>query len=127
VREFECIVLSDGCAAFSQTIHDAALEGLWPVAAIRTIARTMTMMVSTLIAGGEEAFSRFPANAAFCRAGRALEHNFQQFIGRPGTAAFGSIFGATSGSAAYQLTEWRKRRDTTSPRGPLHFVLMDDE
>jgi hypothetical protein len=45
VREFECVALSDGCAAFSQTIHDAALEGLRPVAAIQTIARTMTMMV----------------------------------------------------------------------------------
>jgi nicotinamidase-related amidase len=43
VREFECIVLSDGCAAFSRTIHDAALEGLRPVAAIQTIAETMSM------------------------------------------------------------------------------------
>jgi ureidoacrylate peracid hydrolase len=37
VREFECTVLSDGCAAFSRQLHAAALEGLRPVAAIATI------------------------------------------------------------------------------------------
>lgn len=41
VREFECTVLVDGCAAFSQQIHDAAIEGLRPVARITTIAETM--------------------------------------------------------------------------------------
>lgn len=41
VREFECTVLADGCAAFSQQIHDAAIEGLRPVARITTIAETM--------------------------------------------------------------------------------------
>ncbi len=38
VREFECTVLSDGCAAFSLQVHAAALEGLRPVANIATIA-----------------------------------------------------------------------------------------
>jgi len=38
VREFHCTVLEDGCAAFSKTIHDAAIEGLRPVADITTIA-----------------------------------------------------------------------------------------
>ena len=38
VREFHCTVLEDGCAAFSKAIHDAAIEGLRPVADITTIA-----------------------------------------------------------------------------------------
>ncbi len=41
VREFECTVLADGCAAFSSQIHDAALEGLRPVATISTVAEVM--------------------------------------------------------------------------------------
>lgn len=41
VREFECTVLEDGCAAFSQAIHDAAIEGLRPVAGIATIAEVL--------------------------------------------------------------------------------------
>lgn len=41
VREFECTVLADGCAASSQQIHDAAIEGLRPVADISTIADAM--------------------------------------------------------------------------------------
>lgn len=41
VREFHCTVLSDGCAAFSQQIHEAAIEGLKPVADIATIAEVM--------------------------------------------------------------------------------------
>jgi nicotinamidase-related amidase len=38
VREFHCTVLADGCAAFSQQIHNAAIEGLRPVADIATVA-----------------------------------------------------------------------------------------
>jgi nicotinamidase-related amidase len=38
VREFECTVIEDGCAAFSDDIHRAAIEGLGPVAKIETIA-----------------------------------------------------------------------------------------
>jgi ureidoacrylate peracid hydrolase len=41
VREFECVVLEDGCAAFSPEIHNAAIEGLKPVARIATIAEAM--------------------------------------------------------------------------------------
>jgi ureidoacrylate peracid hydrolase len=41
VREFDCVVLEDGCAAFSQDVHCAAIEGLRPVAKIKTIAEAM--------------------------------------------------------------------------------------
>ena len=38
VREFHCTVIQDGCAAFGAKVHDAAIEGLRPVAKIVTIA-----------------------------------------------------------------------------------------
>jgi ureidoacrylate peracid hydrolase len=38
VRDFECIVIEDGCAAFSEEVHHAAIDGLRPVAKISTIA-----------------------------------------------------------------------------------------
>ena len=38
VRDFECTVIEDGCSAFSDDIHRAAIEGLRPVAKITTIA-----------------------------------------------------------------------------------------
>ncbi|MDP1910016.1 MAG: cysteine hydrolase [Hyphomicrobium sp.] len=38
VRDFDCVVLEDGCAAFSEDVHRAAIEGLRPVARIATIA-----------------------------------------------------------------------------------------
>lgn len=41
VREFECIVLEDGCAAFSEEVHRAAIEGLRPVAAITSVAEAL--------------------------------------------------------------------------------------
>lgn len=41
VRDFDCAVLEDGCAAFSRDLHRAAIEGLRPVAKIATIAETM--------------------------------------------------------------------------------------
>jgi ureidoacrylate peracid hydrolase len=37
VRDFDCTVLEDGCAAFSGDLHRAAIEGLRPVARIATI------------------------------------------------------------------------------------------
>jgi ureidoacrylate peracid hydrolase len=37
VRDFDSIVLEDGCAAFSQDLHRASIEGLRPVARIATI------------------------------------------------------------------------------------------
>jgi ureidoacrylate peracid hydrolase len=41
VREFHCTVIEDGCAAFSEDVHRAAIAGLRPVAAIATIAEAM--------------------------------------------------------------------------------------
>ncbi len=36
VRDLECIVLSDGCAAFSQDVHAAAIESMRSICAIAT-------------------------------------------------------------------------------------------
>src|SRR2546430_9580616 len=41
VREFHCTVIADGCAAFSRELHDAAIEGLKPVAKVNTVADAM--------------------------------------------------------------------------------------
>jgi nicotinamidase-related amidase len=41
VREFDCSVIEDGCAAFSDDIHRAAIDGLRPVAKIATINDVM--------------------------------------------------------------------------------------
>jgi len=41
VLEFECTVIEDGCAAFSDDVHRAAIEGLRPVAKIATVADTI--------------------------------------------------------------------------------------
>lgn len=41
VREFECAVIEDGCAAFSPQLHQAAIEGLRPIAKIASIADVM--------------------------------------------------------------------------------------
>ena len=38
VREFECTVIDDGCAAFLPQLQDAAIEGLRPIARIVSIA-----------------------------------------------------------------------------------------
>lgn len=38
VREFEVTVLADGCAAFSEEVHHAAIEGMRPVAEVTTVA-----------------------------------------------------------------------------------------
>jgi ureidoacrylate peracid hydrolase len=38
VREFECTVIEDGCAAFGEDVHRAAIEGLKPVAKMTTVA-----------------------------------------------------------------------------------------
>jgi ureidoacrylate peracid hydrolase len=45
VREFDCTVIEDGCAAFSNEQHRAAIEGLRPVAAITTIEAVVPMLV----------------------------------------------------------------------------------
>jgi ureidoacrylate peracid hydrolase len=41
VREFDCSVVADGCAAFTAELHEAAIAGLRPVARIATIAEAM--------------------------------------------------------------------------------------
>lgn len=41
VREFEVTLLEDGCAAFSEQVHRAAVEGLRPVAAVVTVAQAL--------------------------------------------------------------------------------------
>ena len=41
VREFDCTVIADGCAAFTVELHRAAIEGLRPVAGIAAIAEVM--------------------------------------------------------------------------------------
>src|SRR5262249_1365170 len=41
VREFTCTVIEDGCAAFADDVHRAAIAGLRPVAEILTIADVM--------------------------------------------------------------------------------------
>lgn len=38
VREFECVVIEDGCAAFSQEVHRAAIDAMRPVAKILSSA-----------------------------------------------------------------------------------------
>ena len=46
VREFECTVIEDGCAAFSDEVHRAAIEGLRPVAKILTIAELLQSLAA---------------------------------------------------------------------------------
>jgi ureidoacrylate peracid hydrolase len=41
VREFECTVIEDGCAAFSPQVHAAAIDGLRPVAKVTSVADVM--------------------------------------------------------------------------------------
>ena len=41
VREFECTVIEDGCAAFSLELHHAALEGLRPISRMVSIANVL--------------------------------------------------------------------------------------
>ena len=38
VRDLDVTVLLDGCAAFSEAVHDAAIEGLRPVCRLATVA-----------------------------------------------------------------------------------------
>jgi ureidoacrylate peracid hydrolase len=45
VRDFDCTVIEDGCAAFSNEVHRAAIDGLRPVAKILTIAEVISQIV----------------------------------------------------------------------------------
>ena len=42
VRDFDAILLEDGCAAFSPRTHDVAVEALRPVGRVATIAEMLT-------------------------------------------------------------------------------------
>ena len=44
VREFEVTLLEDGCAAFSDAVHQAAVEGLRPVAEVTTVAAALASL-----------------------------------------------------------------------------------
>jgi ureidoacrylate peracid hydrolase len=46
VREFECTVIEDGCAAFGEDVHRAAIEGLKPVAKMTTIAELLQTLTA---------------------------------------------------------------------------------
>jgi nicotinamidase-related amidase len=41
VREFDCVALEDGCAAFSQQTHETALAALRPVCRVATIEQML--------------------------------------------------------------------------------------
>lgn len=47
VRDIECTVLEDGCAAPTPVLHAAAIEGLRPVASIRTIGAVMADLAAS--------------------------------------------------------------------------------
>jgi len=47
VREFDCTVIEDGCAAFSEEVHRAAIDGLCPVAKILTIAEVLGSLLES--------------------------------------------------------------------------------
>jgi nicotinamidase-related amidase len=47
VRDFHCAVIEDGCAAFSNDVHQAAIAGLRPVAAITTVAEAIQTFGAT--------------------------------------------------------------------------------
>ena len=46
VREFHCTVIQDGCAAFGEKVHNAAIEGLRPVAKVITVADAIAALAA---------------------------------------------------------------------------------
>lgn len=46
VREFHCTIISDGCAAFSPQVHEAAIEGLKPVAKVINVQAAMAVFAA---------------------------------------------------------------------------------
>ncbi|GGJ21108.1 cysteine hydrolase [Neoroseomonas lacus] len=44
VREFEVTLLEDGCAAFSDEVHRAAVEGMRPVAEVTSVAQALARL-----------------------------------------------------------------------------------
>jgi len=47
VHEFDCTVIADGCAAFSDEVHRAAIDGLRPVARISTIDQAIRSLAES--------------------------------------------------------------------------------
>jgi len=47
VRDFETILLADGCAAFSRDVHETAVAALSPVAAVTTIGAAIETLNAT--------------------------------------------------------------------------------
>jgi ureidoacrylate peracid hydrolase len=41
VRDLSTVLLSDGCAAFSPALHEAAITALRPVTSVMTVAEAM--------------------------------------------------------------------------------------
>jgi len=46
VRDFDCTVIEDGCAAFSNEVHCAAIDGLRPVAKVLTIGEAISQLAA---------------------------------------------------------------------------------
>jgi ureidoacrylate peracid hydrolase len=47
VRDFDAILIEDGCAAFTPATHRAAVEGLRPVGRVATIAEMLTEIAAS--------------------------------------------------------------------------------
>jgi ureidoacrylate peracid hydrolase len=47
IRDFETVVLEDGCAAFNAETHDTAIAALRPVCRVATIAEAMTELAAS--------------------------------------------------------------------------------
>jgi ureidoacrylate peracid hydrolase len=48
VRDFSCIVLGDGCAAFSESLHEACLTSLGSVAQIVSCAEALAAIAKKI-------------------------------------------------------------------------------
>ena len=70
VREFHCTVIADGCAAFSRELHDAAIEGLKPVAKVITVADAMRDIRARYKARMARFVFAFAVLASLCRSSR---------------------------------------------------------
>jgi ureidoacrylate peracid hydrolase len=47
VREFDCTVIADGCAAFGSPLHESAIEGLRPVAKIVNVEAAISEFITS--------------------------------------------------------------------------------
>ncbi|MBM86416.1 MAG: cysteine hydrolase [Rhodospirillaceae bacterium] len=46
VRDFDCVLLEDGCAAFSVSVHDIAIDALRPVSKVTSCAEFLSGLAS---------------------------------------------------------------------------------